>query len=53
MGKLDDRQRKILELKYWSKLSNIEIAEIMNLSVSNVVYLHYQAIKKLHELLTD
>ena len=53
MGKLDDRQRKILELKYWSELANVEIAEIMNLSASNVGYLHYQAIKKLRELLTD
>ena len=52
MGKLSDRQRKILELKYWSELANVEIAEVMNLSASNVGYLHYQAIKKLRELMT-
>ena len=32
MGKLSDRQRKILELKYWADLANVEIAEIMNFS---------------------
>ena len=52
MGKLDDRQRKILELKYWSDFTNVEIAKIMHLSASNVGYIHYQAIKKLRELMT-
>lgn len=52
IGKLDDRQRKILELKYLSELSNVKIAEVMNLSASNVGYLHHQAIKKLRELMT-
>lgn len=53
MDKLTERQRRILELKYWSELSNVEIAEIMNLSASNVGFIHYQAIKRLRELLTD
>ena len=52
MGKLSARQRKILELKYWAELANIEIAQFMNLSTSNVGYLHYQAIKKLRKLMT-
>lgn len=52
MGKLSQRQRKILELKYWSDLANVEIAEVMNLSASNVGYIHHQAIKKLRELMT-
>ena len=52
MGKLAERQRKILELKYWEELANVEIAEIMNLSASNVGYIHYQAIKNLRELMT-
>lgn len=51
MGKLSYRQRKILELKYWAEFSNVEIAKIMNLSASNVGYIHYQAIKKLRELM--
>ena len=53
MGKLTERQRKILELKYWAELANVEIAEVMNLSASNVGYIHYQAMKKLRELMTD
>ncbi len=52
IGKLSERQRKILELKYWANLANVEIAEFMNLSASNVGYLHYQAMKNLRELLT-
>lgn len=52
VGKLTDRQRRIIELKYWSELSNVEIAEMLNLSVSNVGFIHFQAIKKLRELLT-
>ena len=51
LGKLSERQRKILELKYWADLANVEIAEFMNLSASNVGYLHYQAMKNLRELL--
>ena len=43
---------KILELKYCEELANIETAEFMNLSTSNVDYLHYQAKKKLRELMT-
>lgn len=34
MGKLSQRQRKILELKYWADLANVEIAEVMNLSAN-------------------
>ena len=52
VGKLTERQRKILELKYWADLANVEIAEFMNLSARNVGYLHYQAIKKLREMMT-
>ena len=52
VGKLSERQRRIIELKYWADLSNVEIAEMLNLSASNVGYIHYQAIKKLRELMT-
>ena len=51
VGKLSERQRRILELKYWSELSNVEIAEMLNLSASNVGFIHFQAIKRLRELL--
>lgn len=51
LDKLSDRQRQIIELKYWSELSNVEIAEMLNLSASNVGFIHYQAIRKLRELI--
>ena len=53
VSKLDERQRRIIELKYWSELSNVEIAEILNLSASNVGFIHYQAMKRLRELLAE
>ena len=53
LDKLSDRQRQIIELKYWSELSNVEIAEMLNLSASNVGFIHYQAIKRLRELLAE
>lgn len=51
LDKLSERQRQIIELKYWSELSNVEIAEMLNLSASNVGFIHYQAIRKLRELI--
>lgn len=51
LDKLSERQRRIIELKYWSELSNVEIAEMLNLSASNVGFIHYQAIRKLRELI--
>lgn len=53
LDKLSDRQRQIIELKYWSELSNVEIAEMLNLSASNVGFIHYQAIKRLREQLSE
>lgn len=52
MGQLNERQQRIIELRYWSGLSNVEIAEMLNLSASNVGFIHFQAIKKLRELLS-
>ena len=51
LDKLTERQRRVIELKYWSELSNVEIANMLNLSASNVGFIHYQAIRKLRELL--
>ena len=48
---LTDRQKKIIELKYFFELSNVNIAEILGINASNVGYIHYQAIKKLRQLL--
>lgn len=53
MSKLDERQRLIIELKYWSELSNVEIAEILGLSASNVGFIHYQAMKRLRAMLSE
>ena len=53
MSKLDERQRRIIELKYWSELSNVEIAEMLNLSASNVGFIHYQAMKRLRAMLAE
>ena len=53
MSKLDDRQRRIIELKYWSELSNVEISEILGLSASNVGFIHYQAMKRLRAMLAE
>ena len=53
MSKLDERQRRIIELKYWSELSNVEISEILGLSASNVGFIHYQAMKRLRAMLAE
>ena len=53
VSKLSERQRRIIELKYWSELSNVEIAEMLNLSASNVGFIHYQAMKRLSLMLTE
>ena len=53
MSKLDERQRRIIELKYWSERSNVEIAEILGLSANNVGFIHYQAMKRLRDMLAE
>lgn len=53
VGKLTELQRRIIELKYWSELSNVEIAEILGLSASNVGFIHYQAMKRLRAMLSE
>ena len=53
VGKLTELQRRIIELKYWSELSNVEIAEILGLSASNVGFIHYQAMKQLRAMLAE
>lgn len=53
VGKLTELQRRIIELKYWSELSNVEIAEILGLSASNVGFIHYQAMKRLRAMLAE
>lgn len=44
---LNERERNIIALKFGSNLTNIKIAEIMNLSESNVGSILYRTMKKL------
>ena len=47
IGKLSEREQRIISLKFWSNLSNGEIAEIMGLSYSNVGTILNRALKSL------
>ncbi len=50
---LDDRERNIISYKFGAGLQNVEIAEIMNLSPTNVGSILYRSMKKLKELLEE
>ena len=49
--KLKEREREVIELKYFADCSNVEIAEILNLTPSNVGIILFRALKKLKEFL--
>lgn len=51
MSKLDPEEQEILRLKFFEDVSNIEIAEIMGLSVTNVGVKVYRTLKKAKTLL--
>jgi len=51
MQKLDDEDQEILRLKFFEGVSNIEIADIMGLSVTNVGVKVFRALKKAKTLL--
>lgn len=53
MEKLKDRDRHILELKYWSDLSNKEIAEFMGISPTNVGIILFRAIRSLKKFMNE
>ena len=46
---LNTRERNIVELKFGAELKNIEIAEILNITESNVGVILYRAMKKLNK----
>ncbi|MCD6110009.1 sigma-70 family RNA polymerase sigma factor [bacterium] len=46
MEKLEEDEREILRLKFFEGLSNIEIAEIMGLSISNIGVKVFRTLKK-------
>jgi len=45
MATLNERYQKILQLKFYSELSNTEIAEVLNVSANNVGVLVFRALK--------
>lgn len=51
LSHLDEEESEILRLKFFEGLSNIEIAEIMNLSVSNIGVKVFRTLKKAKGLL--
>lgn len=51
MARLKDNERQILSMKFATDLKNPEIAQIMNLSETNIGTISYRAIKKLKKIL--
>ncbi len=52
LGELPPRQQEVLRLKFQGELSYREIADVMDLSVSNVGFIIHTAIKALRDKLT-
>jgi len=50
LNKLPERERQVLELKFFAQLSNQEIAEVMKISISNTGVLIYRALKKCQKI---
>jgi len=48
---LDDRQRNVIALKFGANLTNREIAQIMDLTESNVGTILYRSLKRLKDIL--
>lgn len=53
MSLLSDRDRNVVSLKFWSELSNQEIAEMINESSNHVAVILYRAIKRLKMLMKE
>ena len=53
IGTLTDKERRIVELKYFSGLGNKEIAEVMGITANNVGVVLHGALKKLRKKLED
>lgn len=51
VGKLNEREQEIIKLKYWDDYSNVEIAEILNITPSNVGIILFRALNKLKKIL--
>lgn len=53
LGKLSDKYRIVLELRYWSQLSFREIADRLGDKENNIKVRHHRAIKKMAEILEE
>lgn len=49
MSLLSEKEREVLQLKYYGGLKNKEIAELTGLSASNTAVVAYRALEKLRE----
>lgn len=50
MNKLPQREKTVLELKFFAELSNQEISQVLEISVGNVGVILYRALKKCQKL---
>lgn len=51
LGKLSDREQRIIEMKFWGDMSNKEIAETLDMTASNVGVILHRAMGQLREIL--
>ena len=51
LGKLSDREQRIIELKFWGDMSNREIAETLDISAVNVGVILFRAMGTLRQML--
>ena len=51
LSNLTEREQSIIELKYWSECSNVEIAKILELKPSNVGIILFRALDKLKKFM--
>ena len=53
MDKLTEKERRIVELKYFSGVGNKEIAELMGITANNVGVVLHGALKKMRKVLGE
>ena len=51
LGKLGEREQRIIELKYWGDMNNKEIAEVLGISPANVGVILFRAMGSLRKLM--
>ena len=53
LGKLGEREQRIIELKFWGEMSNKEIAETLGISAANVGVILFRAMGTLRQVLGE